>query len=275
MKSEERHELKTNELGKITHQAGAFFETYGNQILLSIVAVILVATAVVWWQRSSRESAAAGWAELAAARSAEDFANVADKYPGTTVGAAARLSEAEYHLQSGIRLSFTDRAAAVSDLKKARESYEQALEYGGLSDDLRVQALYGLARALETTSDSNTTEAIKVYEKLAGDYPGSIYAEPAKQRAEALKTGSAQEFYAWFQQQQPKPSDLERPTDGLPPGHPPLDGSATSLPEIPDDLRLNETEGNQAAPFPATGNEADATDAEKKPEATPATPESK
>lgn len=275
MKSEERHELKTNELEKFTHQAGLFFETWGNQILLGIVAVILVATAIVWWQRSARSSAAAGWTELAAARSAEDFANVADKFPGTPAVAAARLSEAEEHLLSGVRLAFTDRAAAVSDLKAAREAYSAALDSPALPEDLRPQALFGLARALETTSDSNTTEAVKAYEKLATDYPGSIYAEEAKKRAAALKTGGAQEFYAWFHQQQPKPSDLDRPTDGLPFGHPPIDGSSTSLPEIPDDLRLNETDGTQAPPFPATGTDAAPADSEKTPEDAPAAPESK
>lgn len=263
MKSEHRHELQTNDLSRAMANVAPFLEEYGNRILLGIVAVCLIAGAAIWWARSSNASAAMGWTELVAARTAEDFGNIADAYAGTEVGHWARLQAAESYLFQGIRLSFTDRAAAVSDLKQAEEGFQQLLDAQGVPDVVRERALIGMARTLETRSGQDTQPAIAAYEKLIEEFPNSVYRAEVEERISALKTGSTQEFYAWFQKQNPRPEDRQTPRDGmsigdLPPGHPTVD--PLSLPEIPERLIPGDAaespapvEDSEAPPTESTG----------------------
>ena len=119
---------------------------------------------------------------MAAAQSAEDFANIADKYPGTQVAAWAMLREGELHLGTGMRLTFTDRASGVSDLKKAREAFEKLVNDDSVPADVKERALFGLGRTLETLSDKNTEEAIAAYQKLITEYAYSAYKNSAEAR---------------------------------------------------------------------------------------------
>jgi hypothetical protein len=185
---------------------------------------------------------------LRASGTAEDFANVADEYSGSQVGAWARLQEAESHLHSGIRLSFADRTAARDDLQEAREAYDTVLANPAAPLPVRERALYGLARTLETLAGIQTAEkdgdaskpaatldeAVAAYEQLLKQFNQTLYANVAKERIAELKKPSTQDFYAWFRQQNPTPADRALPRDGLPPGHPPL-GGGLSFPGMPGD----------------------------------------
>ncbi len=235
MKSEHRHELQTNDLGKLAVKLTAFFQKYGNQILMGLCGAMLVAAVVIYLVRSSTADKQAGWTRYAACQSAEDFANVADDYEGATVGAWARLNEAEMHLQTGIQQTFTDRAAAISDLNKAKESFDKLLAEKSIPAAVRERGLLGLARFLETTADAQTEPAIEAYSKFVNDFPNSINKEFAEQRIDALKTGGSKEFYAWFKKQNPKPEDRATPQDGFPSD--PHGSREITLPEIPDMLR--------------------------------------
>jgi len=261
MKSEHRHDLKTNELRKFAEQFGPFFERNGNRLLWGLAVVILAVGAGIYWMRSSNAAAATGWTRIAECRTAEDFANVADNHRQTLVGAWARLSEAESYLQGGVRLSFTDREAALSDLKKAKESFEKVLNADPLPEEVRERGLFGMARCLETMADADTSPAVTAYKKLIQAFPQSIFKELAAKRITALETGSSQEFYAWFHAQNPKPADRETPKDGQPDERSPLDPfdadtkpGAMTLPEIPDLLQLPErtqdSDGSKDSPKP-------------------------
>ncbi len=59
--------------------------------------------------------------------------------------------------------------------------------------------------------------AIETYQRLVTEFPISVYKDYAEARIAALKTGTAQDFYAWFEQQNPKPADREMPKDLIPP----------------------------------------------------------
>jgi len=232
MKSEHRHDLKTNELGRWAAEVGQSYEKYLNQIIIGAVAVLLLVAGAIYLSRSSAASASAGWNEMAAAQSAEDFANIADKHQGTAVGAWARLKECEQHLGNGIQLAFTDRASALSDLKKAREGFEKVIDDPAASDDVKERALFGLGRCLETMSDRNTEQAIAAYQRLVDEYAYTAYKTAAENRIAALKTGGSQEFYSWFHEQNPKPADRPLPRDMIRPG--------SSGPADPLDLNLDD-----------------------------------
>lgn len=218
MKSEHRHELKTNDLSRWATQVGHSSEKYTNQIIAGAIGLVLLAGIGIYWQSASRAARSAGWNEMAAAQSAEDFANIADKHPGTVVASWALLREGELHLNSGMRLAFTDRASGTSDLKKAREAFEKLVKDDSTPADAKERALFGLGRCLETLSNKNTEEAIAVYQRLITEYAYSAYKSAAEARIAALRTGGAQDFYAWWHEQNPKPVDRELPRDLSMPG---------------------------------------------------------
>jgi hypothetical protein len=260
MKSEHRHELKTNELERIASEWGHTAEHYvqDNWMLLAVavVAIAIGAGGLVYWRSSSGVAGQQGWREFASANKASDFGNIADKFPGTAAGSWARLMEGEIELSSGVRSSFTDRAAGRSDLKKAQENFEKLIADKATPSDVMERALFGLARAKEALPDKNLgpskidDAAIEIYQRLLTEFPITIYKDYAESRIAALKTGTAQDFYAWFEQQNPKPADREMPKDLIPPS-PDETKTATGTPvkTVPPPAKSDSPKaGTKAAP---------------------------
>ena len=215
MKSDHRHELKTNELGRLLDHAKPFFDRYSNYLLIGLaVAVVIVAVAVFRW--SSTSSGELAWAGILKAENAEHYATVADDYPKSQAAGWARLREAESHLNNGIHLAFSDRDGAISDLKKSQEEFKQLVDNASLPVEIRVRAQFGLARMLEVLSDGTNEDAIAAYNKVR-KLEDPVYTMLADQRITALGKADSKEFYAWFHKQNPKPADRKQPKDGLNP----------------------------------------------------------
>ncbi len=239
MKSEHRHELKTSELGRLLERVRPFFDQYSNHIIA--VLVLLLIAAIVWTSYSSQAISARseGWDQWAKANNAEDYGNLADKYPNDDVGVWAKLVESEFLLRSGIRQSFVNRDAGNSDTKAALEGFESLLARENIADnyhDVHVRALFGMARALETRNDGKTDSVVAAYEKLsqacAGDPTYAEYKKMADERVKALKEEPVQDFYAWFKAQNPKPEDRKDPLDGA--------GATSTGPGDDEDLDISE-----------------------------------
>lgn len=256
MKSEHRHELAENDLSKVLGRWGAEFDKHANTILTVLIVVTLLAAGVIYWTRTSAATSALGWTDLANANSAEDFQNVAEMYPGTPVAEWAMLRAADGFLGEGIRLSLTDRPASTERLSQAQSSYEALLNNSSVPKEIREQALMGYAVTLESVSDGDTTAAVSAYEKLVAEFPKTRFKAFAEDRVAELKTGGAQDFYAWFHRLNPKPADLPMPQDGM--GSPGL-GDLSILPElggagVPDTVPLNLPDLSGEAP--KSGDEA-------------------
>jgi hypothetical protein len=256
--NQHRRDLNTNELEKIALKAKPFLEQHQNTIVYAVCAVLLVSAFVFYLSRSWGAGDPVGWDEFIQAvhgNSPDGFGQVAEKYPNRTVGQWALLGEAEIYLAQGVRSSFTDRKGALSDLKAAREKFETLLAMSHLPTNVKERGLFGLSRCLETISDGDNEQAIKAYEAFLREFPDSTYAAIAEHQIRLLKSEEGKSFYAWFAQQDPKPEDRPRPSDGLPPGHPGVDpGSLIQLPDLPDALKLPEAEGprGSAPDFPDT-----------------------
>lgn len=213
MKSEHRHELQTNELGRVADQVGVFFQTNGNKLMMWVCAASLVLAAGIYWYRSSNVAESSAWAQYSSARNADDYADVWNNYKSSNAAPWARLREADSRLGNGIQLAFTNLETAQTELKKAKEAYQSLVDQRGAPAAIRERALFGLARALESLSDGNETEAIKTYEQFVKDFPDSIFRTEAEKRIAALNSGSGQEFYSWFvkfprpKAKDPRPSD--------------------------------------------------------------------
>lgn len=255
--NQHRRELNTNELEKLANKVTPFFEKYGSLLIYGACALLIAVSVAIFFLRTSSRSSEAGWRAYLQASTPEEYGKVADKYRDSDIGHLARANEAEMYLSQAQPAMFRDRAGAISDLKKARDSFEQLLKQGRLSPDVEERAQFGLARCLETLCDGDTAQAIAAYEAFLSKFKDSHYAETAKERINALKSEEVQQFYAWFSKQDPKPEDIPSPRDGLPPGHPSVDpGSLLFLPEIPDMLKLPEPTGTAPA-FPTLPSDDD------------------
>lgn len=214
MKSEERHELQANELGKLADRSAAALQQHSNRIVTIVCGVIIVAAAIVAWMRYQSSAATAAWTALLSSQTPEAYAETATLFKGTSVAGWATLQAADEHLSQGVRMMFSDRDAALSELKKAQQKYEELSNQSGLEPVVRERALFGMARAQESTSGSDLQSALGTYEKLLSEFPNTVYKEVAEERIGALKTADAQNFYAWFAKQNPKPAEPKKPADG-------------------------------------------------------------
>lgn len=240
MKAEERHRLHENELQRLTEHARErtrpFFEQYGTTLLLALAAVLIVVAVVVWFVRRGDAGRGTGWAELDSAfrdpnATAEDFANVAEVAKGSPAAIWAKLFEGEAHLSSGIESLFTDKEGATRDLADAQSAFEAVLAEKEAAPELTVRALYGLARALETTSNGDLKPALDRYEQITADYGDTVFAKLAQERMDALKSADSKAFYAWFSKQKPAPKDpIQRPSDTGPLGGLGLPGGTSAAP---------------------------------------------
>lgn len=259
MKSEHRHELAENDLSKLLARWGAEFDKHANTILTVLIVAALIVAGIIYWTRTSAATSQMGWTDLVNASTAEDYQSVAEMYAGTPVAQWATLRAADGFLREGIRLSLTDRPASDERLSQARESYEALLNNTSVPVEIREQVLLGLAVTLESTSDGDTADAIKAYEQLIAEFPNTRFKKYADDRIAKLKTGAAQDFYAWYSGIDPRPADLPGPQDNLdimdPTGGTSLlrelggGGIPDSTPfEIPDD-GTSEADGNETNPF--------------------------
>lgn len=272
MKSEERHELKSNDLQNFVKSAKPFLEKHGNKLIFGAIAVLVVGVISVVAMNKSREAKTAGWAEMAIANSAEDFANIAEDHAGTPVARMAQLNQANLLYDKGVQFMFTDRSAGMADLTKAQELYEGLLNDKATSDQIREHALYGRARCLEATSSDNTQPAIDGYDQLIQEFPDTLYKAKAEQRIKELATAEAKDFYKWFEEQDPKPVDRTAPRDL------PLQGTGTveektepakTEPEKTEPVKTEEQPAEKEAEKPEDKktDESASKEPEKKPEA--------
>jgi hypothetical protein len=216
MKSEHRHDLQTNELGKITEKLGSFMEVHGNRLMIGVCVISLAASVAIYWVRTQRNADAAAWREMSTAIAtgkAEDFYDVWVEHKGTPTGLWARVHEGESWLGQGVQELFRNVELGTEHLKKARDAFRTVVDDRHAPAEVRERGLIGLGRSLESLSDGSETDALKAYESLVKEFPDSIYKQNAEERIAVLSKGSGQEFYAWFAKYpRPKTAD-KRPHD--------------------------------------------------------------
>ncbi|MBC7817576.1 MAG: hypothetical protein IAG10_11845 [Planctomycetaceae bacterium] len=208
-----------------------WLDQYGN--MATVVACVAMIGGAIWYSynRTSTGRNERAWARYSQARSAQEFGDIADDFANTDVGAWARLGEAERLAESGIGLMFTDRKAALGELKNADEAFRKVLATKSAASAVRERATWGLAKSTEAQCDGDTSKPIEAYQALLKEFPKSIYKAATEERIESLKSESSKEFYAWFHKQNPKPPEPSKPKDGLPDGHPSIDDLPLDKPE--------------------------------------------
>ena len=244
MKSEERHQLLTNDLGVEIERTVGFFERHLGLLIGLISAALLLGGLIYWFTRTVESESAEGWTLLDSAQNLEEFGTVIDKFKGKPPAQWAQLFVAETNLKTAMPLMFTNRDIALTDIKAARQGFESLLQEK-TDPMIRERALWGLALCLETTNDGNTSKVIDAYQRLTTEFPETVFKVVAEDRIATLKKDGSKEFYAWFSKENPKPPEA-RPRDfkndesGLP---------APAQPkEDPDDFLIEKTPGGTKKP---------------------------
>ena len=263
-------------LAKILKESKPWIEQYGTTLIYGLAAVLAVAACVVYVSRRPPATASESKGLLLAS-TPEDYQAVADESPDSPLGTIARLRQAELSLSSAMTKMFTDRKAGVEELDKAATTFERLAERRDLNGDLRERVLAGIARVLEARCDgteATVKPAVEAWEKLVKEFPDSrMFKDIAESRIKKLPLESTKAFYAWFQQQDPKPGDdLQLPQDG--PGSVP-DIPNISIPDLTAPITPSEqpkapAEGAASAAGAAPADEGAASGTSAPSEATPA-----
>ncbi len=259
MKTDERHQRKTNELQKAVAITGGIFGRHATTIVAAVCGVLIVSAATIWWGRQASATGSEAWTLLEAAETVDDFGSVAEKFKNTLPGHWAKLRESELYLRTGSAVLFSDRELAKADLKRSVEGFEKLLSSGNLEGAIRERAAWGIARCLESISDADTGKAIDAYQRLITEFPETIYKVFAEDRVAKLKTGGAKEFYSWFSKQNPQPVET-RPRDGI------IKGGLDSL--LPSSTEADEQSESNTGLIPSVTSDNDA-QAKDEPEASP------
>jgi hypothetical protein len=208
MKAEERKVLQKNDLaaGIERLMAGVTEGPSRNTVMyvtLTVAAVALVVALVWTWKyfaNQSRVADADRWEELNRLNTANAWSvNVAEyqrfiedkNNAGTAQARQARFELARYWSQFDRDLGsrFRDRQEnAMNNVKKARDLYRDlAKESGDVPAQLQ-EALMGVAKGNEALGQID--EARTNYEKLAKDYPQTVYGKAAAKQLERINTST-------------------------------------------------------------------------------------
>jgi hypothetical protein len=276
------------QLAKILRESRPFLERYGTAAIYGAAALLAVAAIVVYVARRPPATAAES-AKLLKAETPEEFGEIADNAPGTTIAQVALVREAELILQNALRNLFTNRKVGLEELDDAAKKYGILNDENTLSEDARLKVAVGLARIAEARcdgSEASVKSAIEAWDNVLKTFPDSkAFSTLAEERKKKLALPATQEFYAWFQQQNPAPGDpLGLPQDGpgATPPIPSLLGSDPLQGLIPPAVPKTETPATPETPAAEEpksdapkGDEAPKADAPvpESPKAEPATPE--
>ncbi len=252
MKGDEKHRLEENELQRLALKAKPFMDQYGNTVLISVSATVLIVAIGVYIMRDQASGKSKGWDPLGSSiltsgASTAKLETLGEQQADTVPGLIAKVQAAQRRINQGMQFSFSNTAKAQDELKAARDLLEEALgsEEPVLPPVIKAQATFALAQCLESTWDGNPdskTSPIKAYDAFIKEYGESSaypeigpYVDIAKERVDRLKSEHTQEFYAWFHEQNLTPTKVADmraalaaanipPTSphntGLPPGHP-------------------------------------------------------
>lgn len=220
------HQEDEVQLAKILKESKPWLERYGTTVIYGLAALLAVAAVVVYVGRQPPATAAESEA-LLLAKSPENFRDLADMTPDSPIGITARLKEAEMQLSSAMGNLYSNRKVGLEELDAAEKVFRRLEERKDLNDETRLRVLAGLARVTEARcngNDETVKAAVNAWDRILKEFPDSkMFNKLAEDRKLKLNDEATKSFYAWFQQQDPKPGDdLLLPQDG--PG---------KVPEIP------------------------------------------
>ena len=217
MKTERRHELQENELATWLGQVIHTYQHYLRAALGVIILAALGLMASAYMNNRSKQTQEAAWSAYFEARLAPESSalkKVAETYSSTEAAGWALQSAGDLELGQGISELFRDKQQAAERLKGAEEAYEAVIA-SYQEPMLLKRAMLGLAKAQE--SQQNLEGAKQNYgaiiSRWGADQEDADQEDQvvriAKSRFASLDSPNAEQWYAWFAQQEPPKSSLD------------------------------------------------------------------
>jgi hypothetical protein len=235
MKSDHRHELKSNELAAWVAEFPEWARANSRTIIIGCAIVAAVALVYGWFlydrnvlsvnrrvklselasqlyadKRQAARSAAEGKdASLLLLEAANRLSQFADSAGDPTMASLAYLKHAE-----ALRSELHYRATAVlpediaKQIEKAKASYQKALDKAGSQVSLKAAARYGLGLCAEELSDQ--AQARQLYEGIVADasLKGTVGQAAAKSRLETMASYAGKVVFRPGPEPAPAPSVL-------------------------------------------------------------------
>jgi len=154
MRSQERHELKKNELADTLERLQAFFIRHGSKVLVGVILVVVVVMAGIYFYRSAQMARMQAWEQLFSARNAagagakpDDLQLLAQQTSDPNLAAFAWKQAGDmWHMQSMTESNPTKKSDLLDQARKAYESVvnkypNQALAAGSAKMGLGVASV--------------------------------------------------------------------------------------------------------------------------------------
>lgn len=166
MDSEERHELKENDLAEILRNFGDWFNEHGTKVLIAIIIVAATFTGYNFYTTSVQQRHDNAWTDLGNAIAPEDYLQVARSYDEPTVQTLAYLRGGDLFRRRAIgryeplalvnegleALETPEDPSPEADLEQAAAMYQRVLELNPEHTPAiyRTNALIGLGAVAES-----------------------------------------------------------------------------------------------------------------------------
>jgi tetratricopeptide (TPR) repeat protein len=274
MKSEHRHELKTNELADWIAHFPQWAEENRNTLLM-VAAIVVVAVVVYFWSYYRKNVVSVGRqtrltslltqvqqktndvARAAMQNNDESFAllPIADDLQQFAQGTSDDNAAALALLQRGeaLRAELHYRLADISadeldrQIAKARDSYQQALERAKANPTLAASAQFGLGLCEEELRHFD--QAAQMYREVAQkpEYAGTVGQAAAAYRLTIMDDFKTPVVFKPAPPQPPQATQPPMPTIQIRPG----DGNAATVVPVPQNVAPATPAGEAAGTAPA------------------------
>lgn len=205
--SKSRKELKENELaGAITDQFDQI-KPHLPKILIGVIAIVAIVfgiNAVISSRSSAKEAKSINLVlfsvENSAAGSLATLDQQIDDFPDEEATAWAHLLKADRELTSGLEKIFVDKLAGRDFIQRSLKSFEKADKVAGGNQLVKLRALFGWARALESLGQFD--DAAAKYAEVAKAGEDTPFKNLAEKGIVRVNNPHNQEFYILFNERE-------------------------------------------------------------------------
>ena len=150
MESEERHELKQNDLQAFFTNFGQWWEKYGNLTLIVVTIAAASVLGYVLYNNYQQSRVNTAWHELANSTSPAALLEVARNHQVGAVPAVARIRAADLLHQQAINPTAGEERSRTEALNRAATVYREVANDETAAASYRVNAYMGLASVAES-----------------------------------------------------------------------------------------------------------------------------
>ncbi|HBT77276.1 MAG TPA: hypothetical protein DEB39_10230 [Planctomycetaceae bacterium] len=208
MDGERRRQLSQNLLGKwLLKLYEDLREPYAKVVYVVLVVALVILCVTLISSNFMQIQQKAQWesyfhsvgAATPEART-QAFQNLAATYTSGDMGARVRMTLAQFQLQEGANLLYTDRDEAMKQLESAR-TYFFSAEKLTSNSRLKEQIAFGLAATHESLAAVRTDKddldvAEKKYKEVFEFWPEGMFAERARQAHETITHSEGKKLYS-------------------------------------------------------------------------------